>query len=105
MWTSRQEELSLVQQYLGHAIEPGFDRFPSGHDLSEQAVIARAVVVLLQMAKLVTDYIVNTIARRFDQMRVEKDDPCGRAASPLFLHANDPPIGHHLEPPTAVHYR
>ena len=67
-----------------------------------QAVIARGLIMLLQMAKLVADDEVDAFARRFDQVRIQKDDARRGAASPLFLHVHQPPCWRLAEPVDAI---
>ena len=62
------------------------DRLPARHDLAQQPVVARRVVMLLQMAELMGDDIIDTITRRFNKMGIKKNDALGRAAPPLLAH-------------------
>ena len=62
------------------------------------------MIMLLQMAKLVADDIVDAFTRGFDQMRIEKDEAGGRTASPLLLHPYKPPLGQLTKPTDAGGY-
>ena len=67
---------SCAQHLLSHLIEPLLDVAPARHLAIECMVELRTVVVVLQVAQLVQHDVIDALARRPDQKRVERDASC-----------------------------
>ena len=67
-------------------LQAGFCFAPARKQLCLQRVKGLAVIVLLQVAQLVGNHVIDALRRRLDQQWVEGNDACCRATAPGTLH-------------------
>lgn len=60
----------FIQQQLRHTVQLRLDGLPVRHPVRQQAVEAGAVVVLLKVAQLMRQHVIDTLSRRFDKVRI-----------------------------------
>ena len=77
----------------GDGVKNTFAAFPVRHAAGEQAVKCLGVVMVLQVAELVHDDVLNAVYRGLNQGDVERDATGGSATSPPRAHTSDYELG------------
>lgn len=75
--------MALCQQVF----KSRFSLLPAPHQLRQQAVEGRAMVMISQMAEFMNDYVVNAIARRLSQVGIQRQQAVPRRVAPAGAHS------------------
>lgn len=95
---------SVIQQQLGHVIQARLDTLPVRHGTGEKPVELRAVIVLPQVAKLMSEHVVDALAWSLYQERIDGNGSTSAATAPTRLHLLQVERGNLLRPGQVLGY-